>query len=449
MKKLITTTITILLCLCLPMHAQDSSAEVPDYGQLRTNTWSIYIQGGASWGVNVPYKNVNPSFGTNTAPLLGGGVNFNIRPWVRIGLNYSWSWIQREQRYGEIQDMKYPGTRPEYTNIPWTTEQGGLVYSDYRLNHHDIDLTAEFNIAEIWPQRKARWFNVYIGTGVGYMFRNGRVYDMSMGYAEYEDPNNYKNGLQVAENWSYGSWLYAKATRNNSNGFYIPANLNFEFDIHPSWTIGIKGQYDFIINPGDFNPKGIASAAITVRFNFAGHKHSHKARYNYVKAQAAQTENNLRNEIAALNQALDEARQNRGDECCENLKKAQAENEALQQRVTELEERLTRTVYAGIKIYFDYASKVVKNESVPELVKIAEVIKSHPDAEVEIVGEASADGSHAINQRLSEERVAEVVKILQDNGVSDKQITSTKAIGDTAGIRSPQGRRVTITVIGE
>ena len=444
MKKLKIVTILTSLALCIPLFAQES--EVPGYGRLRTNTWSLYVQGGASWGVNVPYTNVNPSFGTNTSPLFGGGVNYNIRPWVRLGLNYGWSWVQREQRYNSVQQMNYPGSRPEYTNIPWTSQKGGLVYSDYRFNHHDIDLTAEFNLAELNPKRKAKWFNVYLGTGVGLMLGNGRIYDLSMGFAEYEDPTNNQGGVQVADNWSYASWLYGKnSTFGAVNRAYIPATLNIEFDVNPSLTLGIKGQYDFIINPGTVAPKGIANAAITIRYNFTGRKHGFKARYNYIKAKNAETVNRLNSEIDALHAALAA----RDAECNDNLKKLQDENASLQKKVNELEDKLTKMVNTGLKVYFDNASSVVKSEYIPEIAEIAKVILEHPEAEVEIVGEASATGSHSINKRLSEERVAAVVHILQQNGVNYDRITGTSAIGDSAGIKTAEGRRVTISVAGE
>ncbi|MCF0175248.1 MAG: OmpA family protein [Bacteroidales bacterium] len=445
MKKATKIITTIMACLFLgvTLHAQED--EVPDYGQLRTNTWSIYGQAGASWGIKVPYEGVSQSPGTGTAPLFGGGINYNIRPWVRLGLNYSWSWLSREQRYGTIQDMKYPGSRSEYTDIPWTSEKGGLAYSDYRMYHHDLDLTAEFNLAEIWPKRDARWFNLYLGTGVGYMFGSGRVYDISMGFAEYEDPDNMQNGLQVSDNWSYGSWYSSKNHDFDANGLYIPAVLNVEFDVHPSWTIGLKGQYDFLINRADMAPAGIASAALTIRFNFAGHKHGYKARYERMKAKGKETEKRLQDDLNALGAAL----KAQCDECNDNLKKSNEENDALRSRNAELEAKLARMVRDGMIVYFDNNKYAVKEEFRPRLAEIAEVILAHPDAEVDIVGEASAVGGKEHNQKLSEQRVAAVVHVLQEYGVTYAQITSTKAIGDSAGISSAEGRRVTITVTEE
>ena len=233
----------------------------------------------------MPYKNISPSFGINTAPLLGGGVNYNIFPWIRLGLNYGWSWVQRDQRYNSIQQLSYPGNISEYTNILWTSQKGGLAYSDYRFNHHDLDLTAEFNLAELWHVRQSKWFNLYLGTGLGYMFGKGRTYNLSMGFAEYEDSANIINGSHVAANWSYGSWLYGKNEGFSANKVYVPAVLNIEFDVDPSWTVGVKGQYDFVINPGNVAPKEVATTAITIRYNFAGSKFGYKARYYYLKSK--------------------------------------------------------------------------------------------------------------------------------------------------------------------
>ena len=64
--------------------------------ELRTNTWSIYAQGGLSWANGVWYPNIDAKSSYKQSPAVGGGIDFTIRPWVRIGADYIWSRYRRE-----------------------------------------------------------------------------------------------------------------------------------------------------------------------------------------------------------------------------------------------------------------------------------------------------------------------------------------------------------------
>ena len=429
------------LFISASVSAQESG--MPDYKQLRTNSWSLYGQIGLGWGVGVPYANENASKWLNTYPMFGGGVNFNIRPWIRLGVNYKWSKLNRDQRYSDIIPVNYAGNSNSFNAVPWTSVEGGKAYSNYRLPHHDVDLTVEFNIAEIWKNRQSQWFNMYLGVGAGYMFTSGRVYTMSMGTAQWQDPNNYVNGnVQVANNWKEASWVTADNATFNADGWYIPAVLNIEFDVNPSWTLGLKGEYDFLIKRKEMAPKGIAYAAATVRYNFSGHKHGWKARYKNAKAACETEKAQMNDEINALRAQL----ANCDRDCPDKLRKALAENEKLRRQLKEAEDKLNRLTKKGMTVYFDNMKYNVKDEYMKPLAEVAELIKSHPGVNVQIVGEANATGTKKLNQRLSEQRMAEVVRILIANGLTYEQITNTNAIGASSGIKDPKARRVTITV---
>ena len=375
--------------------------------------------------------------------MFGCDLNYNIRPWIRLGLNYKWSKLNRDQRYTGVVPANYGGSSQAYTEVDWTTVEGGNAYSNYRMGHHDLDLTFEFNIAEIWKNRKAQWFNMYLGVGAGYMFTTGRVYTMSMGTAQWLDPANYnEKGEQVQNNWAEASWLTASNDKFEGDGWYIPATLSFEFDVDPSWTLGLKGEYDFLIKRKAMMPKGIAYAAATVRYNFAGYKHGWKARYNNQKAVCEAEKAQMRDEINSLRAQLDGC----DFDCPDKLRNALAENEQLRRQLKEANDKLSRLAKKGMTVYFENMKSDVNDEYMSSLAEVAELIKSHPGAIVQVVGEANATGPKKLNQRLSEERMAEVVRILMDNGLTYDQITSANAIGDAAGVADPEARRVTITV---
>ena len=49
------------------------------------------------------------------------------------------------------------------------------TYGNYVMNTHSVKLGAQFNFMEFWPARKAQWFNIWIGTGVGGIFARGNI----------------------------------------------------------------------------------------------------------------------------------------------------------------------------------------------------------------------------------------------------------------------------------
>lgn len=64
--------------------------------ELRNRTWSIYAEGGLSWATDVWYPNLNAKRSYKLAPVVGGGVDYTIRPWVRVGAEYLWSRYQTQ-----------------------------------------------------------------------------------------------------------------------------------------------------------------------------------------------------------------------------------------------------------------------------------------------------------------------------------------------------------------
>lgn len=88
------------------LYAQDEQENKSQFPQnlnseLRRNTWSIYAEGGLSWATDVWYQNLNAKRSYNQSPAVGGGIDFTIRPWVRVGVEYLWSRYRREQRFSQ------------------------------------------------------------------------------------------------------------------------------------------------------------------------------------------------------------------------------------------------------------------------------------------------------------------------------------------------------------
>ena len=93
------------------LYAQDEQVNKSQFPQnlnseLRRNTWSIYAEGGLSWATDVWYQNRNAKRSYNQSPAVGGGIDFTIRPWVRVGVEYLWSRYRREQRFSSLNTQK-------------------------------------------------------------------------------------------------------------------------------------------------------------------------------------------------------------------------------------------------------------------------------------------------------------------------------------------------------
>lgn len=117
-------------------------------------------QGGLSWATDVWYQNIDAKRSYNLSTAVGGGIDFTIRPWVPVGAEYLWSRYRREQRFSTLNTEVLPIKS----------------YGSYLMNLHNAKIGVGFNIMEIWSGRKAQWFNIWAGTGVGYTIAKGNEY---------------------------------------------------------------------------------------------------------------------------------------------------------------------------------------------------------------------------------------------------------------------------------
>lgn len=82
-------------------------------------------------------------------------------------------------------------------------------------------------------------------------------------------------------------------------------------------------------------------------------------------------------------------------------------------------------------IVFLINSAVIRPQEVSKMDALVQYLNEHPNAKVVVRGYADKEtGTPAINMRLSEKRVASVLKVLKERGVADSRIT-TEAKGDT------------------
>lgn len=428
MKRYLSIIILALSsCLFAGMGAQERGSSA-----YRTATWSLYAEGGATMAHGLGMSSVDAAPGMNIFPEIGAGVSFNIRPWIRLGVNYDFSKYAREQRFSEFQPLEIPageGTLSE--------QYGGLVYSKMWTHYHAADLTLEFNIMELWRNRQDRRLNLYAGAGFGWLFASGNTYDISMGHERWS--GSYKETINT--------WLDAVNSRHKYDVGYVPMLLSAEFDVSPVVTVGVQGNYKRLFSC-DNAPKGIGTASVVLRLNILGSKSGYKSTGRKLReselALAAMTVSGAaaKADCEASGKAKDEA-----------LASAMSENASLKERVDALEKenaglkaRRTSETLKKLTVQFSNDSFRLSAAAKADLDAFAERMKALNETELVVVGEASATGASGHNQRLSELRIETVLDYLRKQGV-DCSRAFRQPLGDSGKDASDAARRATVLVV--
>lgn len=421
----------IILALSSGLLA-DIGAQERGSAAYHTSTWSLYAEGGATMVHGLGMSSVDAAPGMNIFPEIGAGVSFNIRPWIRLGLNYDFSKYAREQRFSEFQPLEIPageGTLSE--------QYGGLVYSKMWTHYHAADATVEFNLMELWRNRKDKRFNLYAGAGFGWLFAKGNTYDISMGHERWSE--SYKETINT--------WLNAVNTSHKYDVGYVPMLLSAEFDISPVVTVGLQGNYKRLLSC-DNAPKGIGTASVVLRLNILGSKSGYKSTGRKLReselALAAMTVAGAaaKADCEASGKAKDEA-----------LASAMSENASLKEQVetlgkenAELKARRTNEALEKLTVQFANDSFKLSAAAKADLDAFAERMKALNETELVVVGEASATGASGHNLRLSELRIETVLDYLRKQGV-DCSRAFRQPLGDSGKDASDAARRATILVV--
>ena len=393
--------------------------------ELRTRTWSVYAQGGLSWATGVWYQNQNAKKSYKQSPAVGGGFDFTIRPWIRIGADYIWSRYRREQRFDKLDTQASPAKS----------------YGNYVMNTHNVKVGAQFNFMEFWPNRKPQWLNIWMGTGLGGTFARGNEYGIWIGNTISENGNttaffgdmNISNDATV----TITGKVATVNRREKFNKLFIPATLHIEADVSRQFTLGLKGEVDWLLNRKEVAPKNLIYALATVR-------------YNFVRSRASKEREFYSEEIATLNDRTNAMRQEAETAMARANREAALRQQAEQQN-SDLQRQLNdcrnskRTVTEAPEHYVQFAhnSSYMSREETDRLRSFARSMKGEKLA---ILAEASTPGTPEYNQTISERRLERVVKVLLKEGFAPEDLHPQTAIGAQNGKKNFEGRRVTIKV---
>ena len=460
MKRLLTLTLTAILFVPLI----DIGAQERGSGTYRTCTWSLYGEAGATMSHGIGISNVNAAPWTSVSPEIGAGVSFNIRPWIRLGLNYDFSKYARELRFDKLQPLGdfagdgtididgnlsgdiVPGIDGSVTGDRLLLEKtGGLAYTKMWTQYHAADLTLEFNVMEIWKNRTDKRFNLYAGAGFGWLFARGNTYNIAMGNERWKE--KYKETTDI--------WLKAENTRHNYNTGYVPMLVSAEFDVSPIVTLGLQGNYKRLLEC-DNAPKGIGTVSMVVRLNLLGGKSGYKSK----SGKFRESENALaamRDMNEAVKEDCEDSVHSLKDDLADSenevarlkseLEDLKKENEALKSQAEE-KPKMSRDTLGNICVMFDFDSSKLRKQAKTELDDFAKRIKSTEGYELFVTGEASASGDSRYNLKLSELRIDSVIRHLSKNGI-DCSRAYRQPLGDTGKDSSKSAQRVTILIVSD
>ena len=377
---------------------------------VRTHTWSVFAQGGLSYWRGMRGGDFYPSRRPLT-PDFGIGVNYNIKPWVRVGLKAEYTMVKSTGDAVRVASSQKEGymVNDRSTTLTTTIDR---VQNRNNMNVFMADLHADFNVMDIWHNRKAQKFNLWIGTGVGYWHGWNRH---SQTFSYREEAVAKGDGYNNVYNHNY---LASQADKAQTNALYIPVSLAAEYDITPRWTAGIYAEGKLLPLKKDLTPKGIAMAGVRIAYNFVGKKvKSYKSLYEDALAQ----QETLKRCCADKESAL------------ARLAEAQRENDKLKSQLADAQNSKPAAAPCkkGHVVYFD-AGKY--DLSASEKIRLDQYIAEakESDNKLLLVGEASKDGSAAKNQSLSEKRLNSVLSYLNDKGIKNVRIGEKKAIGAQA-----------------
>lgn len=446
----------------------DIGAQERGSGTYRTCTWSLYGEAGATTSHGIGISNVNAAPWTSVSPEIGAGVSFNIRPWIRLGLNYDFSKYARELRFNKLQPLDTPagdgtidtdGTHtgdlsgdfsgeiiPDIDGTPagdrlLLEKTGGLAYTKMWTHYHATDLTLEFNVMEIWKNRTDKRFNLYAGAGFGWLFAKGNTYNIAMGNERWKE--KYKETTDI--------WLKAENARHSYNTGYVPMLVSAEFDVTPIVTLGLQGNYKRLLKC-DNAPKGIGTVSMVVRLNLLGGKSGYKS-----KASRLRESENALAAMRDMNEVLKDECEDSMSDLKDELAESQHEIEKLKSQLeglkkeneelkTQVEEKPKHDTLDTGCAMFDFDSYKLRPQAKAELNDFANRLKSMEGYELVVIGEASAIGDSGYNQRLSERRIGSVINYLGKKGI-DCSSAYRQALGDSRNDKSESAQRATILVI--
>lgn len=424
MKKIVSILALSLSCMSA-LNAQTYNDSV------RTNTWQVFVAGGMN-GIS-SLRNANEGLKMQLTPEASVGLRYNIKPMARVALEAGWTQLNgrdkstfesKEAISGIVGDR--PATGTLYQSRIKNRSKQNAIFTDLKL---------EVNVMEMFRERKAQAWNLYLGVGLGYMHGWGRTYETWA----------YKKEL-VAQGEDYFNGQTETGVESDThtdmdfNTMYVPISLSLEWDIIPALTAGFRAQYRSFTQKRDYTPDGgMWGVGFSLAYNF----NSRGVRSKKVVIAGLQSDlaavraeaEDCGQTRAALNKEVNDLR---GE--LEAMKKA---NDDLKRKLLEADKNRPQTLV----IYHDINDTNIDKKSEHLLIEIAEYARSH-GYNISIKGYADSNtGNPTINEMLSKMRAEAAKNILVKVGVPESMMKCEWFGGVNTEVPPGKNRRTVVDFV--
>jgi outer membrane protein OmpA-like peptidoglycan-associated protein len=379
--------LSLLAVLLLLMPAAVLSAQQPDshFKDARTGTIGLRMNGGAMWAFGSPFENVNANEMNLIQPFGEAGLFVNIKPWVRVGADYSYTRMIREQLFTTLEPIIGDGII--------TSSVGGPVYSDFKSRFHGASLTGEFDLVELLSRGNSSGkVALWLGTGLGYMFANGNTWTMNVANIMRTD-----NTHTMKFGFNNDPHKY--------NALFVPARLSLEYAFLPQVALSVGGEYRFLPVKGELNPRHMAIAKVGLVFNLTTAKNPASRRHPSPIVEPIR-------ETVYVEQPV--------EKIVEKIVEVPA-----QTRGVEITDAMLPYVT------FVRGSAVLDEDvNAPALAAMLSVLKADPTAKFDILGWTDHKGTDKINDPLSNNRAKALREYLVAHGIDASRIGVVEGHGN-------------------
>ena len=380
-KKLSLLMVLLLLIPAFGLYAQ----EEVHFKDARTGTIGLRVAGGTSWAFGSRFENIGANQMNLIQPFGEAGMFVNISPAFRLGADYSFTRMVREQLFTSL--------NPLLGNSLLPGSVSGTLYRDFQSNFHAASLTGELDLVQLFSGGRSKGkVALWLGTGVGYMFVNGSTWSLNI------------SNIMRSDNWTQTVTFGGNNEDHKYNALYVPGRLSLEYAFLPQVALSLGGEYRFLPTQNSISPRHMAIAKVGLVFNLTTKNNPASPRYPSPLVEPVHDTTYI-------------------DKIVEKV----------------VEKRVEVPVTKGLDItdamlpYVTFVrGSAVLDEDVnaPALAALLSVLKADPEARFDILGWTDHKGTAKINDPLSTKRAEALRDYLVGHGIDASRIGSVEGHGN-------------------
>ena len=382
-KKL---SLLVVLLLLLPAVGLRAQAPDSDFKDARTGTVGLRISGGPAWTFGSQFENVGANQINLIQPFGEAGVFVNIKPWVRVGADYSYTRMIREQMFTSIPSATGSGVLPGSIK--------GTVYNDFKSRLHGASLTGEFDLIELFSRGNSSGkLALWLGTGLGYMFANGNTWSLNV------------SNIMKSDDWTQTIFFGGNNVAHKYNALFVPARLSLEYAFLPQVALSVGGEYRFLPMQNEVSPRHMAIAKVGLVFNLTTKNNPASRRYPTPAVEP------IRETVYV-------------DKPVEKIVEKIVEVPAAVKGVEINDDMLPYVTFVRGSAVLD------EDVNAPALAAMLAVLKADPTSRFDILGWTDHKGNDKINDPLSNNRAKALRDYLVAHGIDASRIGAVEGHGN-------------------